>query len=165
MYLSVPHSNALVITLRIANYNVKQILVDTGSLADILFMQPYLKMGLKPSSLEPMRDPLIAFNGSQAVLAGWITLPVRAGEETILTEFIVMDLPSPYNAILGHTWLGPMNAIPSTYHQKLCFLTSHGIMEIQGDQSVARRCYAIATSSKAKAKKQHGGEDDIHPKR
>ncbi|KAK1258855.1 hypothetical protein QJS04_geneDACA018709 [Acorus gramineus] len=114
--VSIPHSDALVITLRIANYDIKRVLIDIGSSANILFMQPYLKMGPKPSSLEPMRDPLIAFNGSQAIPAGRINLPMQVGEETVMTECIVMHFPSPYNAIMGRTWLGEMKAIPSTYH-------------------------------------------------
>ncbi|KAK1257691.1 hypothetical protein QJS04_geneDACA016817 [Acorus gramineus] len=57
-----PHSNHLVITLRISNYDIKRILVDTRSSTDILFMQPYLQMGLKATNLTPTLDPLIAFN-------------------------------------------------------------------------------------------------------
>ncbi|KAK1278997.1 hypothetical protein QJS04_geneDACA014462 [Acorus gramineus] len=111
-----PHSDALVITLHITNYDVKRILVDTGNLVDILFMQPFLKMGLKHSILEPVSNTLIAFNGIQTVLIGCISLPVRAGEETIMTIFTIMDFPSPYNTIIGRTWLELMKAIPSTYH-------------------------------------------------
>ncbi|KAK1261351.1 hypothetical protein QJS04_geneDACA011525 [Acorus gramineus] len=55
-----------------------------------------------------------------------------------------MDLPSPYNAIIGHTWLAAMKALPSTYRQHLRFPTSEGIMEIRGDQVATRRCYMAA---------------------
>ncbi|KAK1257178.1 hypothetical protein QJS04_geneDACA014726 [Acorus gramineus] len=51
----------------------------------------------------------------------------QAGEETIMTVFTIMDFPSPYNAVMGQTWLGTMKAIPSTYHQKLHFPTPCGI--------------------------------------
>ncbi|KAK1274008.1 hypothetical protein QJS04_geneDACA015230 [Acorus gramineus] len=52
-----PHSDALVITLRISNFDVKRILVVTGIWADILFMKPFLRMGLKAADLTPMKDP------------------------------------------------------------------------------------------------------------
>jgi hypothetical protein len=35
--VSLPHTDALVVTLTIANYQTRRILVDTGSSADILF--------------------------------------------------------------------------------------------------------------------------------
>ncbi|KAK1274126.1 hypothetical protein QJS04_geneDACA022206 [Acorus gramineus] len=51
-----------------------------------------------------------------------------------MMEFTIMDLPSPYNAIIGRTWLAAVKAIPSTYHQRLRFPTVEGIIEIRGDQ-------------------------------
>ncbi|KAK1258597.1 hypothetical protein QJS04_geneDACA020376 [Acorus gramineus] len=106
-------------------------------------------MGLKAINLTLTKDPLVAFSGAQMVSAGRITLLVRAGNQTAMTEFKIMDLPSPYNAIIGCTWLAAMKVIPSTYHQQLRFPTVEGIMEIRGDQVAARRCYMAALAGKA----------------
>ncbi|GFY95143.1 hypothetical protein Acr_10g0005280 [Actinidia rufa] len=59
-------------------------------------------------------------------------------------DFIVVDCPSPYNAILGRPTLGGIKAIISTYHLKLKFSTPTGIGEIKGDQKVARQCFISA---------------------
>lgn len=58
-------------------------------------------------------------------------------------DFLVIWVPSAYNAILG--WLG-LNAfceLISTYLLKMKFLMVHGIREIYGDQSLVCHCYRI----------------------
>ncbi|GFS45151.1 hypothetical protein Acr_00g0094470 [Actinidia rufa] len=59
-------------------------------------------------------------------------------------DFIVVDCPSPYNAILGRPTLGGIKAITSTYHLKMKFPTLTGIGEVKGDQKVARQCFISA---------------------
>ncbi|GFY95696.1 hypothetical protein Acr_11g0000020 [Actinidia rufa] len=61
-----------------------------------------------------------------------------------LVDFIVVDCPSPYNAILGRPTLGGIKAITSTYHLKMKFPTLTGIGEVKGDQKVARQCFISA---------------------
>ncbi|KAL6312998.1 hypothetical protein AAG906_012405 [Vitis piasezkii] len=51
---------------------------------------------------------------------------------------------SPFNVILGRTWLHYMKAIPSTYHQMVSFLTNEGQTDLYGSQLAARQCYQIA---------------------
>ncbi len=59
---------------------------------------------------------------------------------------------SPYNAIMGRDWLHRMRAIPSTLHQKLRFPMKDGIMELNGDQVIAKRCVLTAVKQKDVAK-------------
>ncbi|GFY81798.1 hypothetical protein Acr_02g0000380 [Actinidia rufa] len=62
----------------------------------------------------------------------------------VAQDFIVVDCPSPYNAILGRPTLGGIKAITSTYHLKMKFPTLTGIGEVKGDQKVARQCFISA---------------------
>ncbi|GFY95426.1 hypothetical protein Acr_10g0008110 [Actinidia rufa] len=62
-------------------------------------------------------------------------------QTTVWQDFIVVDCPSPYNAILGRPTLGEIKAITSTYHLKMKFPTLTGIGEVKGDQKVARQCF------------------------
>ena len=41
-----PHDDALVISIRVGDYNVHQVLVDNGSSADILYYPAFQQMGI-----------------------------------------------------------------------------------------------------------------------
>ncbi|GAV62576.1 hypothetical protein CFOL_v3_06099 [Cephalotus follicularis] len=66
--------------------------------------------------------------------------------------FLVVDTPSPYNAIIGHPGLNLMEAIVSTRHLLMKFPTRFGVGEVRGDQQVARQCYKTAIMDKGKDK-------------
>ncbi|RVW37692.1 hypothetical protein CK203_109476 [Vitis vinifera] len=68
----------------------------------------------------------------------------RAGPVTLNVQFSVVQELSPFNVILGRTWLHYMKAIPSTYHQMVSFLTNEGQTDLYGSQLAARQCYQIA---------------------
>lgn len=83
-------------------------------------------------------------------------MQVEAGPIRLDVEFLVVDVPSPYNAIMGRTWFHRMKAVPSSYHQKIRFLTPRGIMEIRADQIAFRRCLVMAIKGKAKKESLEG---------
>ena len=71
-------------------------------------------------------------------------LSVQVGPVALNVQFLVVGDLSPFNAILGRTWLHYMKAIPSTYHQMVSFLTEDGQVDLYGNQLAARQCYQIA---------------------
>ncbi|XP_057464641.1 uncharacterized protein LOC130754441 [Actinidia eriantha] len=146
--LHLPHDDALVVSAVIANFNVQRILIDSGSSADILFTSAFEKMKIGLEKLHPFHTPLVGFGGNMTHPLGWINLPMTLGTEphhtTVWQDFIVVDCPSPYNAILGRPTLGGIKAITSTYHLKMKFPTLTGIGEVKGDQKVARQCFISA---------------------
>ena len=46
-----PHDDALVVTLRIGGYDVKRVLVDQGSAVEIMYLNLYKGLNLKPKNL------------------------------------------------------------------------------------------------------------------
>ncbi|KAH7839560.1 hypothetical protein Vadar_005740 [Vaccinium darrowii] len=60
--VSVPHNDALVITLRIGDYDVEKILVDQGASTEIMYYHTFKKMELPPSSLQKCLVPLVGFS-------------------------------------------------------------------------------------------------------
>ncbi|KAM6588096.1 hypothetical protein CsatA_010701 [Cannabis sativa] len=143
-----PHHDALVISLYIANYLTKRILVDNGSSANILFLSALREMGIDESKIVRKTTVLIGFSGEQKNTSGEIELPVYAEGVNLCTRFLVIDSPSAYNVILGRPWIHEMEAVPSTYHQALRFPTKWGPKEIRGEQKDSRECYR--TTMKAK---------------
>lgn len=91
-----------------------------------------------PSSLENTGRSLSRFNGASTTSLGDIVLPIQAGLVTVNMQFSVVEDLSPFNAILGRTWLHSVKVIPSTYHQMMSFLTKDGQTDRYDSQLAAR---------------------------
>ena len=65
-----PHDDALVITLRIGGYDVKRVMVDQGSVAEIMYFDLYKELNLKAESLMPYSSPLVSFEGKIIIPKG-----------------------------------------------------------------------------------------------
>ena len=111
-----PHDDALVVTLRICGYDVKRVMVEQGSAAEIMYPDLYKGLGLKPEDLATYRSPLVSFEGKMVVPKGQIRLPVQAGADVVEVDFIVVNAFSPYTAIMGRPWLHSLGAVSSTLH-------------------------------------------------
>ena len=101
--LSMPHYDVLVLTLEVGQHLMKRILVDPGNATNLLCMSALLCLGYKPDNLRNPGRLLVGFNGSQTNSLGEIVLPVSDGLVTALVPLKVIDEPSSFNAILGHT--------------------------------------------------------------
>uniref|UniRef100_A0A2N9I0I0 Uncharacterized protein n=1 Tax=Fagus sylvatica TaxID=28930 RepID=A0A2N9I0I0_FAGSY len=118
-----PHDDPLVIKLRIGDSDVKRVLIGQGSCSEIMYPDLFHGLGLKQPDLQPYDAPLFGFSGESIRPMGRITLNVHTGPISLETEFVVIDVPSPYTAIMGRRWLHRLKAVPSSFHQKLRFPT------------------------------------------
>nr|CAN62496.1 hypothetical protein VITISV_027484 [Vitis vinifera] len=139
-----PHRNAFILSLEIGDFDVRRILVDPGSLTDLVQASVVSHMGHSLTGLENPGRILSGFNGSSTTSLGDIVLPVQAGPVTLNVQFSVVQDLSPFNVVLGRTRLHYMKVIPSTYHQMVSFLTNDGQIDLYGSQLAARQCYQIA---------------------
>jgi len=114
-----PHDDALVVTLRIGRYNVKRVLVDQGSDAEIMYPNLYKELKLRSKDLTCYDSPLIGFDRKVVFPKGQIQLLVQTGTEVMKVNFIVADAYSPYTAIVARHWLHAMGAMPYTLHLKV----------------------------------------------
>uniref|UniRef100_A0A804HML0 RNase H type-1 domain-containing protein n=1 Tax=Musa acuminata subsp. malaccensis TaxID=214687 RepID=A0A804HML0_MUSAM len=157
------HDDALVISARIANAQVGRIMVDTGSSADILYWDAFQKLGLVKENMKPVCSTLTGFTGASISSLGVITLPLTLGvfpkAKTVMTSFLVVDLPTAYNAILGRPTLNKTRAVISTYYQTIKFPTHDGVGEVAGNSWESRRCYLTAVSLNKRARVQSPLED------
>ena len=71
-----PHDDALVVSVRVKDYNVHQMLVDNGSLTDILYYLAFQQMGIDRARLILTNAPLVGFRGTRVLPLGAITLSV-----------------------------------------------------------------------------------------
>ena len=62
--------------------------------------------------------------------------------------FLIVDIPSSYNILLGRPSLIAIRAISFAYHMIIKFPTANEVGMIRGDQRVARKCYSASMKQK-----------------
>jgi hypothetical protein len=148
-----PHNNAMAISCVIKGFLVHNVLVDTGSAADIIFAKTFRQMQEPDDKIHDATHPLCGFGGRQIVALGKITMSVTFGyvnnTRTEQVVFHIVDMEYPYNAIIGR---GTLNAFESILHPAyLCMKipSEQGPIVVHGSQEAARRAEGIWTDSKA----------------
>ena len=71
-----PHEYVLVLTLGMSGFDVRRVLIDPGSSANLLQMSAYKQMGYSLSTLENPGRILSRFNGATTTSQGDVVLPV-----------------------------------------------------------------------------------------
>ena len=79
-YLHHPHDDALVVSIRVGDYNTYQVLVDNRSSAGILYYLAFQQMRIDRERLVPTNAPLVGFGGTKVYPLGAVTLPVTIGD-------------------------------------------------------------------------------------
>lgn len=128
----------------IQNITVARVLVDGGSLINLLFTNTLDAMGIPRSELTPSDQPFhgIILESSSKPL-GKITLPVTFGQADVRTEQITFDVAkfnTTYNAILGRTALAKFMAASHYAYQLLKMPGPKGIITVQGNAKLAVQC-------------------------
>ncbi|XP_025702531.1 uncharacterized protein [Arachis hypogaea] len=136
----------VVITAQVGQPLVKKILMDLGSSANVLFYSTFQKMKLSDKTFQPTSGELVGFSGERVFIRGYIWLQTTFRDyldsKTIDIQYLVVDCKSPYNIILGRPSLNAFNAIVSTVHLCVKFLSQDNkAITIHGDQKEARQCY------------------------
>ncbi|KAL5572097.1 hypothetical protein UlMin_021694 [Ulmus minor] len=105
-------------------------------------------MNLVGVKIEPTTSSLSGFTRDSISSEGILNLPVELGSSPCqhiqAVNFVLVDCPSPYNAIIGHPTLNKIRAVTSTYHLLVKFPTVGGIGILRGDQTESREIYEAA---------------------
>ena len=93
-----PHDDALVITMTIAGFITRRVLIDNGSSANIIYLPAYQQMKIDKEQLRPIDFPLVGFTEDKVKPTGVVSLIIEAGtyprQVRTLVEFLVVDCPS-----------------------------------------------------------------------
>ena len=147
-----PHDDPLVIKAVVANKTIHRVLVDNGSLDDIIFASAFDKMGIEREKLDPVSTHLRGFSREKVLPLGSIQLVLTLGDPpcqaTTTIRFLIVDAPSAYNVLLGRPSLNAIKVIPSAYHMVIKFPTTNEVGMVRGDQRVARECYSASMKQK-----------------
>ena len=143
-----PHDDPLVVRAVVAHKIVHRVLIENGSLIDIIFASAFDKMGIEKEKLEPVNTHLRGFSGEKVLPLSSIQRVLTLGDPpcqaTTTARFLILDAPSAYNMLLGRPSLNALKAIPSAYHMMIKFPTVNGVGMVRGDQRVARECYSAS---------------------
>ena len=112
-------------------------LVDNESFVDILYYQAFQRMGLKVNDLKPSPNLVYRFTGDSVIPLGVISLPMTLREyprqSCVMTDFLVIDQPSAFNAMLGRPSFRGLKDITSIYHLLMKMHMSHKVGEVKRD--------------------------------
>ena len=79
-HLHHPHNNALVISIRVGDYNTHQVLVDNESTVDILYYPAFQQMRINREWLVQTNSPLVEFRRTKVYPLSTIILPIMVSD-------------------------------------------------------------------------------------
>ena len=98
---------------------MRRVLVDQGSVVEIMYPDLYKGLNLKPRDLTAYDYPLVSSEGKTVTPRGQIRLPIQTDSDVVEVDFIVVDAYSSYTTIVAMPWLHALEAVSSTLHQKV----------------------------------------------
>ncbi|VFQ98626.1 unnamed protein product [Cuscuta campestris] len=149
------HNDPLVITMNMGGVDVSQVLVDTGSSVNVLYLEAFEKLKLCLTRLEPLKTPLSGFTGDSVEAEGSIllTCELGTGDKVIQKHmrFVAVNIKCVHNSILGRPGINKVRGIISMAHLCMKFYTPGGIGQVRGDQKKAWSCYLEAVKKMTNA--------------
>ena len=131
-----------IITGILGRSRVHRMYIDGGSSVNIIYEQCLSKL---PADIRgfvkavPSHHIVVGFSGELVKPEGQVNIPLTLEDyaenrkKTVLAEFVVIRAASPYNVILGRTGLLQFQAVASTVHGIMKFLTEDGVVTMQSE--------------------------------
>ena len=73
---------------------MKRVMVDQGNGEEIMYLNLYKRLNLRPEDLTAYDSPLVSFDGKAIIPKGQIRLPMQAGSEVVEVTPIPPTWPS-----------------------------------------------------------------------
>ncbi|KAL2542603.1 Uncharacterized protein Adt_03581 [Abeliophyllum distichum] len=128
--------------MSVSRINIHRKLVDDGSSVNVLHLRTFKKMKIDEWHVRPFLKSLQEGTRDFVDPKGYVTFMVELGlpsfQRRIIADFVIVDLTSNYNAILGRPILHELKEAASIYHYAMKFSTLHGVGIVQRSQTVAR---------------------------
>ncbi|XP_019259493.1 PREDICTED: uncharacterized protein LOC109237625 [Nicotiana attenuata] len=137
-----PRNDALVISVLINKSRIKRVLINPGSLTNIIRSRVVEQLGLQDQIVLAVRV-LNRFNMVCETTKGEITLLVNTAGTVHDIKFYMIEEDMRYNALFGRPRIHDIRAVPSTLHQALKFSTPSGIKTFYREQPAAKEMFMV----------------------
>ncbi|RDX98075.1 hypothetical protein CR513_19056, partial [Mucuna pruriens] len=135
----------MVILVVATKYKVERILIDQGSLTNILYWSTCKRLGLQLTDLEACVGKLYGFAGEQVTIKGVIELETTFEEcthaRTISVLYTIVDVDASYNINMSRPTLNKLGVMVSTLHLCMKYPMGQEVGRVWADHRVAKRCY------------------------
>ena len=130
------HNLALHISMNCKEDALYNVLVDTGSLLNMLPKSTLSRLSYQGA---PMRYSVMvvkAFDGSRKTVIEEVDLLIKIGPSDFQTTFQVMDIHPTYSCLLERPWIHEAGTVTSTLHQKLKFVKNDKLIVVGGEKAL-----------------------------
>ena len=129
------NTDAIIVNANINGIELDNLLVDGGSACDLLPLTTFKQMNLKEESLEEFNGSIRGVTGHDTPILGKIKLPMTLGNLPLSArhsiEFLVADVSSDHDGIIGRPSQAIFEAAVSIRHRTMKFITPYGVGEVQ----------------------------------
>ncbi|RDX99702.1 hypothetical protein CR513_17219, partial [Mucuna pruriens] len=133
----------MVISVTAKQYKIERVLVDQGSLANILYWVAVQKLGIR--DLTRCEGVLYGFAGERVPIMGTVEIETTFGDKngakTIPVTYTIVNSEASYNIIMGRPALNRLEAVVSTYHLCMKFPVGQTVATVWADITAAKKCY------------------------
>jgi len=118
-----------------------------------MFWSTFNKLQLSPDQLRPYDDCLFGFAEDQVEVRGHVELRTTFSDGTssrsINIRYLVVNVASAYNILLGRPALNRLGTVDSIRHMKMKLSSlGGGVNVIKSDQKATRKCYENSLKNK-----------------
>ncbi|XP_040967144.1 uncharacterized protein [Gossypium hirsutum] len=129
-------AKALHITTRCKGYRLSNVLIDNGSALNVLPLSTLNRLPIDSSHMKTCHNVVRALDGTERKVMGRIDIPLTIGPNTYEVNFLVIDIKSSYNCLLGRPWIHSTGAVPSSLQQKLKLVTNGRLVTINAEEDI-----------------------------
>ncbi|XP_016679151.2 uncharacterized protein [Gossypium hirsutum] len=129
-------TRALHITARCKGCILPGVLVDNGSVLNVLPLFTLNRLPVDSSHMKSCQNVVRAFDGTERRVMGRIDIPLLIGPTIYEVNFLVMDIKPSYSSLLGRPWIHSAGAVPSSLHQKLKLVSEGRVVTIDAEEDI-----------------------------
>ncbi|KAL0461139.1 UNVERIFIED_CONTAM: hypothetical protein Slati_0001500 [Sesamum latifolium] len=130
---SKPHNRPLFVLGFVQEQKVNRMLIDGGSVVNIMPRTTMKKLGITSEDLSRSRLTIQGFDQGTQRAIGMTRLDLTVGELKASTLFHIIDARTSYNLLLGKPWLHENGVVSSTLHQCFKYIKNEKIVKVDAE--------------------------------